>query len=59
MGEILTAEELAARLKVRPTTIREWGRDGRIPTVRITQKVIRYDADAVMRSLQDQQGTAR
>jgi predicted site-specific integrase-resolvase len=59
MGEILTAEELAARLKVRPATIREWGRDGRIPTVRITPKVIRYDVDAVMRSLQEQQETRK
>ncbi len=56
MSELLTAAELAVKLRVRPTTIREWTRDKLIPAVRITPKVIRYDPDAVMRALQAQQG---
>jgi excisionase family DNA binding protein len=59
MNEILTAAELAERLKVRPTTIREWTRDKLIPAVRITPKVIRYDLDAVIRVLQEQRGAAQ
>jgi excisionase family DNA binding protein len=46
--ELLTAEELAGRLQVRPSTIRRWAREGRIPTVRLTPKVVRYDLTAVV-----------
>jgi excisionase family DNA binding protein len=30
--ELLTAEEVANRLKVKPHTVRRWARQGRIPT---------------------------
>ena len=52
MGELLTAEELAARLQVKPDTVRGWARNGMIPAMRITPKVVRYDLDAVIRSLE-------
>jgi len=41
--DLLTGEELAARLRVRPSTVRTWARAGRIPTLRIGAKVIRFD----------------
>jgi excisionase family DNA binding protein len=56
MGELLTADELATRLKVRPNTVKEWARAGKIPRVRITPKVVRYDPDAVREALEKQQG---
>ena len=49
--ELLTAEELAGRLRVRPDTVRIWGREGRIPRVRISGKVIRYDPAQVLECL--------
>jgi excisionase family DNA binding protein len=54
MGELLTAAEMAARIRVRPTTLQEWAREGLIPSVRITPKVIRFDAEAVIRVLSEQ-----
>ena len=52
-----TAEQLADRLKVKPDTVRGWGRKGLIPCVRITPKVIRYDPEEVVRTLTERQGT--
>lgn len=46
--ELLTAEELATRLRVRPGTIRVWARRGRIPSVRLSPKVVRFDFGAVI-----------
>lgn len=51
-NELLTADELAERLRVRPATIRLWAREGRIPRIRITGKVIRFDVSAVIDLLQ-------
>ncbi len=50
--ELLTADELAERLRVRPATIRLWAREGRIPRIRISGKVIRFDVSAVIDLLQ-------
>ena len=52
MIELLTAAELAARLRVRPRTVQLWARRGRIPTVRLSAKVIRFNLDAVLLALQ-------
>ncbi len=51
MAELLTTEEIAERLRLRPDTIRLWARDGMIPAIRITGKVIRYDPVEVERAL--------
>ena len=49
--ELLTADELADRLRVRPATVRLWGRQGRIPRVQISGKVVRFDLAAVIAAL--------
>lgn len=49
--ELLTAEELAKRLRVSPETVKAWTRRGLIPSLRLSPKVIRYNADEVMRAL--------
>lgn len=49
--ELLTAEELAGRLKIRPDTVKTWARQGRIPAMRLSPKVLRFDFDDVRESL--------
>lgn len=46
--ELMTARELAKRLRVSPETVRAWARRGYIPTLRLSPKVIRYNAEAVL-----------
>ena len=53
-GELLTAKELAERLRVRPSTIRLWAREGLIPAVRVGAKIIRFDLADVLRDLKRQ-----
>lgn len=48
--EILTSDELAARLKVNPETIRRQTRAGRLPFLRLGGEY-RYDWDAVVASV--------
>ena len=49
--ELLTADELAERLKVPPQTVRNWASRGTIPAVRITRRIRRFDLADVMRAL--------
>jgi excisionase family DNA binding protein len=49
--ELLTARDLAKRLRVSPDTVRAWARRGSIPTLRLSRKVIRYNAEAVLAAL--------
>ena len=51
--ELITADELAERLRVRPGTIRRWTCEGIIPAVRISRKVIRYNPTHVVTTLGD------
>jgi excisionase family DNA binding protein len=59
--ELMTARELAKRLRVSPETVRAWARRGFIPTMRLSPKVIRYNAEAVLKALADrhESGVAR
>ena len=52
-NELVTAEELADRLRVRPSTIRMWSREGLIPVVRVGAKVVRFDYADVIQVLKD------
>jgi excisionase family DNA binding protein len=51
MTRFLTANELAAHLKVKPETIRRWARIGRIPYKKFSAKVMRFNAVAVQQAL--------
>jgi len=53
MRELLTTEEVAARLRVRPDTIRRWVRRGLIPVLRVSPKVMRFDLAEVVRAFQE------
>lgn len=51
MEQLLTASELAHRLRLRPDTVKQWTREGILPAIRITGKVIRYDLAEVRGAL--------
>lgn len=53
--QLSTAAELAAEYQVKSTTIEKWGRQGIIPVVRITPRVVRFNADAVRKALEARQ----
>ncbi len=53
--ELLTTEELAARLRVQPETVRQWSRQGLVPVIRVSRKIIRFDFRAVVEHLRRQQ----
>jgi excisionase family DNA binding protein len=49
--DCLTATELAERLRIKPSTVLDWQRTGRIPSIRITSKVLRFNLGDVMAAL--------
>lgn len=55
---LLTADELADRLRVRPATIRQWTREGLIPALRVRAKTIRYDFGEVCEAMRRQREVA-
>ena len=51
MGTLVTAEEIARLIGVTRRTISAWARKGKIPRIKITGKVVRFDPDQVVRAL--------
>lgn len=49
MPQLITTRELANRLGVSPRTILDAARRGRIPSVRISKRSVRFPADVVER----------
>ena len=49
--EFLTARQLAEILQVSESTVRRLARDGRIPSVRLTPRILRFNLKAVVRAL--------
>lgn len=49
--EFLTARQLASILQVGESTVRRLAREGRIPSVRITPRLIRFNLKAVRHAL--------
>ena len=49
--ELLNRYDLAERLDVSPDTILKWARQGRIPVVRLSRKVLRFDYDGIVAAL--------
>ncbi|MDM8006088.1 MAG: helix-turn-helix domain-containing protein [Phycisphaerae bacterium] len=52
---LLTTEEMAAELRIRPTTLKDWVKREIVPAIRITPKVLRFDPAAVYTSLATRQ----
>lgn len=51
MAGLITAEQLAEELSLRPGTIKRWVHEGIIPCLRLSGKVVRFDPDEVERAL--------
>lgn len=47
----MKAEELAAHLRVRPSTVKRWAQAGRIPATRLSRRVLRFNLDEVATAL--------
>lgn len=46
--QLLTVEDLATMLRVEPSTVRQWARDGRLPEpMRLTERSLRWSPAAV------------
>jgi excisionase family DNA binding protein len=57
--EFLTARQLAEVLQVSESTVRRLARDGRIPCVRLTARLLRFNLKAVYRALDGSDASSR
>jgi len=49
--ELVTAEEIAKRFKVTVETVQRWAREGRIPCVRPSRRIVRFRLGDVERAV--------
>ncbi len=57
--EFLTARQLAAILQVSESTVRRLAREGRIPSIRLTARLLRFHLQSVMNALDGTQQKSR
>ena len=57
--EFLTARQLAEVLQVSESTVRRLAREGRIPCVRLTPRLLRFNLKAVCRALDGSDANSR
>lgn len=57
--EFLTARQLAALLQVSETTVRRLAQRGRIPSIRLTTRILRFHLQSVRNALSDNARTSR
>ena len=50
-NDLLTSSELADRLGIKPATVLDWYRKGRIPALKISPKVLRFNLTEVLAAL--------
>jgi predicted site-specific integrase-resolvase len=54
-NDLVTADEVGQRLRVRPGTVLAWYREGRIPARKLSHKVLRFSLANVLAALEGQQ----
>jgi len=52
--KLLTPTEMAAIVNVHVGTLLRWAREGKIPSVAISRRIVRFDRDAVRAALEGQ-----
>ena len=57
--EFLTARQLAKILQVSESTVRRLAREGRIPSIRLTSRLLRFHLQSVMSALDGTQTKTR
>ena len=57
--EFLTARQLAAVLQVSESTVRRLAREGRIPSIRLTARLLRFHLQTVLSALDGTQQKSR
>lgn len=57
--EFLTARQLAGLLQVSESTVRRLAREGRIPSIRLTSRLLRFHLASVMSALDGTQHKSR
>lgn len=57
--EFLTARQLAGLLQVSESTVRRLAREGRIPSIRLTPRLLRFHLSAVLSALDGTQSKTR
>jgi excisionase family DNA binding protein len=57
--EFLTARQLAAILQVSESTVRRLAREGRIPSIRLTSRLLRFHLQSVTSALDGTQTKSR
>ncbi len=57
--EFLTARQLAAVLQISETTVRRLAQKGRIPSIRLTTRILRFHLQSVRNALGDNARTSR
>ena len=51
--QFVDAVALAEMLSVKPRLVRQWARAGRIPSVRLSPRIVRFDPDEVEKALRE------
>ncbi len=51
---LVSAATMAPMVDVQPATVLKWARDDKIPSVRISYKIVRFNPSAVIEALQNQ-----
>jgi excisionase family DNA binding protein len=54
---LVSAAELAAFFSVRQGTVLEWVRQERIPFLRVSRRILRFDIDAVRQAVESRRPT--
>ena len=53
---LVDSRRMAEIPSAKPGTIRLWAREKRIPSIRVGGKFLRFDPEAVLKALEEQQG---
>jgi excisionase family DNA binding protein len=51
---IVTPQQMAEELGIRPSTLKSWAKDGLIPSIKPTRRTLRFNRERVLAALQGQ-----